>query len=273
MVVSWFYLQPEVPSCYMASTLQMLFSLPSFKDQYFDSFDDHARTCSEPLPANCIDCQMRKMADGLLSGRYSVARSNLNATNLNSHTTVAEVATSDTDTSNNPNPSPVFQDGLKPSMFKDLVGRGHIEFATMKQQDAEEFLAHLLKTLRQQARRRTAGNAVFDATDTFRFGMRQRLECGECHGVKYRVDEHDLLSVGVEAKELGKDEEGKIRYASVELLDCISNALGIEHIEYRCDRCKQNVLAQKCVAIVFASAKSHGSSSDKPFLPHFRMFS
>lgn len=272
MIVSWFSLQPEISSCYMASTLQMLFSLSSFKDQYFDSFNEHARTCSEPLPANCIDCQMRKMADGLLSGRYSVARSNLNATNPSNYTTVTEAATPDTDTSNNSNPSPVFQDGLKPSMFKDLVGRGHAEFATMRQQDAEEFLAHLLKTLRQQARRR-AGNAVFDATDVFRFGMRQRLECGDCHGVKYRVDEHDFLSVGVEAKELGKDEEGKIRYAGVELLDCISNALGVEHIEYRCDRCKQNVRAQKCVAIVFVSAKSHRFSSDKPVLRHFRMFS
>ncbi|GJJ14841.1 hypothetical protein Clacol_009109 [Clathrus columnatus] len=227
-------------SCYMASTLQTIFSLPSFKNQYFNAFYDHARICPEPFPANCIDCQMCKMADGLLSGRYSVARSSLSST---AATAVSEPMTVDADPLVHPSPSPVFQEGIKPIMFKDLIGRGHAEFATMRQQDAEEFLAHLLKTLRQQARR--TGKNDSNATDIFKFGMQQRLECGVCHGVKYRVDEHDVLSLGVEAKEVGKDEDGKIEYATVGLLDCIANALGVEDIEYRCNRCDRDIFAKK----------------------------
>lgn len=239
----------------MASTLQTIFSLPSFRDQYLHSSYDHPRTCTETFPANCLDCQMGKLADGLLSGRYSVVSSNLNAQSEN------------TDPSAYPSPTPVFQEGLKPNMFKELIGRGHIEFATMKQQDAEEFFAHLLKTLRQQARR--TGKTSSDATDVFKFNMQQRLECGVCHGVKYRVDEHDILSLGVEAKETGKDKEGNVKYAAVELLDCISNALGSESIEYRCSRCDRNIFAKKyAIFFIFNLCLIF---TDKRFLPRFPM--
>lgn len=42
-----------------------------------------------------------------------------------------------------------WQVGLKPAGFKALVGKGHAEFATMRQQDAEEFFVHLLTVLRR----------------------------------------------------------------------------------------------------------------------------
>ena len=34
--------------------------------------------------------------------------------------------------------------GIKPQMFKTLIGRGHPEFSTKRQQDAQEFILHLL---------------------------------------------------------------------------------------------------------------------------------
>jgi len=34
--------------------------------------------------------------------------------------------------------------GIHPQMFKTLVGNGHREFSTKQQQDAHEFLLHLL---------------------------------------------------------------------------------------------------------------------------------
>jgi len=43
----------------------------------------------------------------------------------------------------------VFQppSGIRPQMFKTLIGRGHPEFSTKRQQDAQEFLLHLLSEL------------------------------------------------------------------------------------------------------------------------------
>ena len=44
-------------------------------------------------------------------------------------------------------------------MFRTLVGRGHAEFSTKKQQDAMEFLEHILKlTHRNSTRSQDAGH-------------------------------------------------------------------------------------------------------------------
>ena len=36
------------------------------------------------------------------------------------------------------------QQAIKPTMFKSLIGKGHPEFSTKRQQDAVEFLLHLI---------------------------------------------------------------------------------------------------------------------------------
>jgi ubiquitin carboxyl-terminal hydrolase 5/13 len=48
-----------------------------------------------------------------------------------------------------PSPTPVFQQGIKSTGFKALIGKGHEEFSTMKQQDSEEFFTHLITVLRR----------------------------------------------------------------------------------------------------------------------------
>lgn len=39
------------------------------------------------------------------------------------------------------------QDGIAPQMFKSVIGRGHPEFSTSRQQDAQEFFMHLVSTI------------------------------------------------------------------------------------------------------------------------------
>lgn len=147
-------------------------------------------------------------------------------------------------TSDDLSSTPVFQEGIKPAMFKALLGKGHEEFSTMRQQDAEEYFAHLLKVLRQQAKK-VGDGADAQPTDVFRFGMEQRLQCMSCNGVRYRVDEQDDLSVPVPARELGKTEEGKVLFASVPLTECLEIVTGLEDLEYTCPRCGQGVIARK----------------------------
>lgn len=60
-------------------------------------------------PASCFPCQMGKLAEGLLSGRYSIQK---------------------TDSEGNVRG----QDGIMPAMFKQLIGKDHPEFSTMRQQ-------------------------------------------------------------------------------------------------------------------------------------------
>ena len=40
-----------------------------------------------------------------------------------------------------------YPNGIRPQMFKSLVGKGHPEFSTKRQQDAQEFLLHLINLI------------------------------------------------------------------------------------------------------------------------------
>lgn len=140
--------------------------------------------------------------------------------------------------------TPVFQEGVKPASFKSLIGKGHVEFATMRQQDAEEFFSHLLTVLRQDAKKRQHKEEE-EPTEIFKFGVEQRLQCGECTRVRYRVDSQDLLSVPVPAREKGKDGEGKSIYGNVALKETLDTAMGIETLDYHCPNCSKTVVATK----------------------------
>jgi len=187
---------------------------------------------------------MLKVADGLLSGRYSRPRRAEADTTLQNP--LAGAAATSTTT-----PQPVFQEGVRPITFKSLIGRGHAEFATMRQQDAEEFFTHLLTSLRRYAhahpRSDGVGSANDDAklepTETFAFAIEQRLQCTSCAGVRYRVDAHDVLSVPVQAREKGRDAEGKVIYEDVALTECVDAAMGVEGLEYKCPNCQRDVTA------------------------------
>ncbi|KAF7338024.1 Ubiquitin carboxyl-terminal hydrolase [Mycena venus] len=211
-------------SCYMASVLQTIFSLPAFKARYFSpsATTDHAAQCPESLPADCVECQMRKVADGLLSGRYSHP----------AHGSTSSVN------------DPVFQEGLRPTGFKALIGKGHEEFSTMKQQDSEEFLGHLITVLRRDAHKYKDRSAD-DTTAVFTYGMEQRLQCGICSKVSYRTDAMDVLSVPVAAVENGKDADGKTLYTPIPLVACLDAVLTPEALEYGCPSCGTKVNALK----------------------------
>jgi ubiquitin carboxyl-terminal hydrolase 5/13 len=224
-------------SCYMASVMQTLFSLPSFQARYFPTSSKHWESCPETLPADCVDCQMHKFADGLLSGRYSHPSKH--------HEVVANPLAHDS-------PTPVFQEGVRPAGFKALVGKGHEEFSTMRQQDSEEFFTHLLKVLRRSLKKSSTPAANSDPTTVFSFGMEQRLQCGDCKKVRYRVDGTDVVSVAVPAVEKSKDAGGKVSYEGVLLTDCLDSLLGVEALEYTCPSCAKNVIAQKLVSFLAA---------------------
>jgi ubiquitin carboxyl-terminal hydrolase 5/13 len=226
----------------MASVMQVLFTLPVFKQRYAAPIAvQHWLRCNEPLPASCLECQMHKLSDGLVSGRYSRPRRTDADTALQNPLAGAAAVNAS---------QPVFQEGLRPVTFKALIGRGHAEFATMRQQDAEEFFTHLLTSLRRYAHARPrdgnsggSGGDSVEPTETFAFSLEQRLQCMACAGVRYRVDAHDVLSVAVPGREKGRDEEGKVLYEDVALTDCIDAVMGVETLEYKCPNCRRDVAA------------------------------
>merc|ERR1712226_1329350 len=59
---------------------------------------------------------------------------------------------------------------MGPLMFKNLVGKGHPEFSTKRQQDAQEYLLHLFSLIE----RNSVGSV--NPTDCFKFDVETRLE-------------------------------------------------------------------------------------------------
>ena len=81
--------------------------------------------------------------------------------------------------------------------------------------------------------------------EIFAFGMEQRLQCGECKGVRYRIDGMDVVSFPVPAREKGKDTDGKVEWEKVKLEECLGVLTGAEALEYACPKCNKNVIAIK----------------------------
>lgn len=203
-------------SCYLASILQCLFSLPEFKARYFDIRADLPIVTD---PATDLETQLRKVADGLISGRYSVSDKPFDQ--VDDDSTVH------------------YQKGLAPAMLKALIGKGHEEFSTMRQQDAFELLLHLFKLITRSQH----PAPLKDPVSAFRFVLEQRLQCLSCKKVRYRTDEQDNISVPVPVRRIKDDsmvEEGtkkEDKFESVTIKECLDIFTSNEHIEYTCKAC------------------------------------
>lgn len=188
-------------SCYLSSVVQCMLALPEFRKRFFHDGCLHKSTD----PANDLEVQLCKLADGLLSGRYAVPDTQ----------TTEELP---------------HQKGISPGMFKALIGRGHPEFATMRQQDAFEFWCHLCDKISASSRKTKQD----DPTTVFRFETEQRLECNNCHKVRYRHDKQENLSIPVPARRSEK-EDGTFDH--VALKECFDLFTTPDTVDYRCKSC------------------------------------
>jgi ubiquitin carboxyl-terminal hydrolase 5/13 len=207
-------------SCYLASSVQCLFSLPQFAERYYRPQD--------PLPmvddpAQDLETQLRKLADGLLSGRYSQPGSDV--------------------TASADSPEIPHQKGLSPSMFKHLVGRGHAEFSTMRQQDAFEFVLHLFKLVARSQR----SNGLGDPTKAFTFALENRLQCLSCKKVRYITDVQDNLSIPIPMGKISKTtsddtsaESQQTQYEPVTIQECLDTLTAEELVDLTCPGCGSN---------------------------------
>lgn len=201
-------------SCYLASSLQCLFALPQFKQRYYQPGSELPVVQD---PAQDLETQMRKLGDGLLSGRYSHPDPDVHRTESSN-----EIA---------------YQKGLAPAMLKALIGRGHAEFSTMRQQDAFEFLLHVFKLITRSQHKAP----LQDPIQSFRFVMEQRLQCLSCKKVRYRTDEQDNISIPVPLRKIAPSEDtGKDdgdQYEAVTLKKCLDTFTSEEIVELTCSGC------------------------------------
>ncbi|KAI4333751.1 hypothetical protein L6164_018520 [Bauhinia variegata] len=163
-------------SCYLAATMQVVFSTRSFTARYY--MNQNLKKAFEVAPADPtvdLNMQLTKLAHGLLSGKYSVpALENNEKANAATPTTTAK------------------QEGIPPRMFKAVIAASHPEFTSMRQQDALEFFLHFL----DQVERANAVSPVLDPARSFKFGIEDRILCSSGK-VAYNRRHDYILSLNI----------------------------------------------------------------------------
>ncbi|KAG5020550.1 hypothetical protein JHK87_016405 [Glycine soja] len=173
-------------SCYMAATIQVVFSTRSFTSRYY--LNQSLKKAFEMSPADPtvdLNMQLTKLAHGILSGKYSVpAFENDEKENVATSTRTAK------------------QEGIRPHMFKSVIAASHPEFSSTQQQDALEFFLHFL----DQVERANTGKTELDPSRSFKFGIEDRILCSSGK-VTYNRRNDYILSLNIPLHEATNEEE------------------------------------------------------------------
>ena len=101
-------------TCYMNSVMQVLFSQPDLQEKYAANAQQYLLTSTKFAP-ECFQTQIRKLAYGLASGIYSQKK--IAEKVIHENMTEEEKKAVEKDE--------YYQDGIRPAIFKTLVGKGH----------------------------------------------------------------------------------------------------------------------------------------------------
>uniref|UniRef100_A0A7N9B1A8 Ubiquitin carboxyl-terminal hydrolase n=1 Tax=Mastacembelus armatus TaxID=205130 RepID=A0A7N9B1A8_9TELE len=148
-------------SCYLSTVMQVLFSIPDFQRMYVGNLQrifDYSPLDPTQDFATQIECSCTFSDAQMFSFQHQ-------------------------------------QKGVSPRMLKSLVSRGHPEFSSNRQQDAHEFLLHVVNLVE----RNSAG--LENPSDVFRFLVEERVQCCQTRRVRYtqRVDYCIQLPAPIEA--------------------------------------------------------------------------
>ncbi|KAG7673554.1 hypothetical protein KSW81_006756 [Nannochloris sp. 'desiccata'] len=152
-------------TCYMNSVLQILWTMPELYQQYVPSAEAIYKS-APPALANDFLTQFAKVGVALAGPVAS---------------DVSDVVS------------------VSPMNFKTLVGRGHPEFSSQRQQDAQEYFSYLIDMLGRAEH--TDGSRLNapskTSTKLLEFGSETRIECLTSHRVSYMNERSTVLSLEI----------------------------------------------------------------------------
>lgn len=180
-------------SCYMASVMQILFSISEMATRFKENAMPIFKTVSGD-PADDLMAMMAKLGMGLLSERYSKPiplyekdPAGSGELRLSSNKAADEYGS------------------VKPFMFKTLVGKGHPEFSSVRQQDAVEYFQYFLEKISRAERvgkerlSGIVGDRVAPPTAAlFQFKVEERLEDGQSGKVRYISRNENTLGLPID---------------------------------------------------------------------------
>lgn len=156
-------------SCYINSTMQVLLALPEFKGRFVDNAESILQNSDTSVPRD-VNVQISKLATALYEDRDPATK----------HST----AVVEGEWEFMPDPKEI-----RPAMLRNIIGTGHIEFSSTRQQDAHEYIQHLLTAIT-----RAEKSSGIDRTDKFgplaklfEFELEERVQCKQSGMVKYNT--------------------------------------------------------------------------------------
>eukprot|EP01062_Namystynia_karyoxenos_P052127 TRINITY_DN4141_c4_g1_i1.p1 TRINITY_DN4141_c4_g1~~TRINITY_DN4141_c4_g1_i1.p1 ORF type:complete len:868 (+),score=375.79 TRINITY_DN4141_c4_g1_i1:93-2606(+) len=167
-------------SCYMNSVLQTLFAMPELQIRYGVPAQEKVMSQVPAQPADDLVTQIAKVGNVLGSGEFAPPP----------------------EAEGSPRSRKLFDPAyeVRPLMFKTLVGRGHPEFSSGRQQDAMEYLRHLLELLRRAERTaapRIGGPPEVATEQLFKFELEHRTQCNESATVAYKGEPYLALQMRI----------------------------------------------------------------------------
>ncbi|KAL7078352.1 hypothetical protein ACQ4LE_002410 [Meloidogyne hapla] len=182
-------------SCYINAVLQMLYNVPDFLKVYGEKSENLFNKISPLKSYEDFNCQLAKIVKSLQSGEYSKEGEKEN--------------------------------GIRPLVFRRLAGRGHVEFSTAKQQDAEEYIRHLFDKIDHNVK------GELNPVNSFRFMLVSRFvdELSGC--IRYSNREETILALPVPLEECRDSlvQVGGATRKLVKLQSCLAKAFSQEHID------------------------------------------
>ncbi|MEW5315258.1 MAG: hypothetical protein WDW38_006701 [Sanguina aurantia] len=186
-------------SCYMNSVLQVLCCLPEVQSRYVDSAGTIFSSAPQDL-ATDLPTQLAKVAVALSTGRTGHTAPAAPAAAAAPATAAAGAEGMEVDLEAPPAlPDDERVKAIRPQAFKSLVGQGHSEFSSMRQQDAAEYFTHLVdKVARSEhAHSERLGLGCAPTSSAFKFEVEDRTQCLESGRVSYRHSESTLLMLNI----------------------------------------------------------------------------
>lgn len=140
----------------------MLLTVPEFLDAY-DKGADQIFSTVKPLDSyNDFNFQTAKLIRSLSSGLYSHELEEPTGTKIN---------------------------GVRPTQFRRIVGKDHIEFSTARQQDAEEYVRHFFDKIDHNIK------GTINPVNSFRFKVVTRFQDAASNRVRYTPRDEYLLAI------------------------------------------------------------------------------
>ncbi|KAI6238428.1 Ubiquitin carboxyl-terminal hydrolase [Aphelenchoides fujianensis] len=146
-------------SCYINSVLQTLMLDPAFTEAYLKQFNTKLPPRTLVEGHESFNFQLTKVVHSLLSGEYAKEGFEFN--------------------------------GIKPVQFRRIAGRGHPEFSTGRQQDAEEYIRFLFNKIEETLP--VEPNPI----DDFRFKLVKRFQDISSGKVRFEESEETILALPI----------------------------------------------------------------------------